>query len=91
MLDAPASIIENINDLSTNRPLQASSSGSTAARSHREGISFAQERGGDQARPRLDGGRRARRPPHRLHRAADDQFDTFFRKASETHVDEIHH
>jgi len=58
---------------------------------HREALPLTEKRGGDQARPRLDGGRRVRRPPHRLHRAAHDQFDTFFRKASETHVNEIHH
>ena len=58
---------------------------------HREAVPFTEERGGDQACSRMDGGRRFRRPPHRLHRSADDQFDTLFREASETHVNEIHH
>ena len=57
----------------------------------REALPLAEERDRDQAYPSLDGGRRLRRPPHRLHRAADDQFDTLFREASETHVNEIHH
>ena len=58
---------------------------------HREAVPLAEERGGDQARPRMDGGRRVRRPPYRIYSAAHDQFDTFFRKASEAHVNEIHH
>ncbi|MFA5312272.1 MAG: hypothetical protein WC375_03000 [Methanomassiliicoccales archaeon] len=57
----------------------------------REALSFAEERDRDQAGPGLDGGRRSRRPYDRFHRAADDQLDTLFRKASEAHVNEIHH
>jgi len=36
------------------------------------------------------GGRRVRRPPHRIHRSNDDKFDTPFRFASEELVNEVH-
>ena len=45
-----------------------------------------------EAKPlRVVGGRRVRRPPHGFHRSNDHKFDTIFRKASETHVNEVHH